>query len=170
MYTRTVDTVELQSARIRLSGAMIRLAAQTVAETGIRYAAQPEAPGTYADLMAAYDRAQHTKVLPVWNGASRQSLYLSAHTNWAFRYWHDMGHVRQHLTFSILDETDLQYYFHAPTIDRIVGMGSLASQLYWADTVGQLKYLEAQGDFPRNQLAFDVAYVEHGDDALSMVF
>lgn len=166
MSTNTVDTVALNSARIMLSGAIIQLAARTVAETGIRYQAQADAPNEYDALLSAYATAQNTLILPVWNGASNHALYLSPHTNHAFRYWHDMGHVQHGMSFTYADEYDLQYHWHAPAIADIVGYGSLAWQLYWADTVGQLEYANDHHAFPSNQLAFDVAYVEDSYRAL----
>lgn len=168
--TQHIDTIELQAARYRLVGAIVRQAQDAIQRTGIRPFATEDAPNTYAELQAAYHRAMYTGKLPVWEGGSATSLYLSPWANHQFRYWHDTGHVENGLSFTLEDESELQVQHHFPLICKSVGIESLAAQLYWADTVGQLEYNARQGKFPTNQLAFDIAYVENPSSALNSGF
>ncbi|MEC4857248.1 hypothetical protein R2325_16965 [Mycobacteroides chelonae] len=162
-----LDTFDLQRARLRLDGAVSRLAQAEVAETRIRYRAVENAPDSWEALQAV---DLNKGYLPVWNGASGQSVYLSQMTNYSFRYWHDMGHLFYRLSFTPEDEYELQNKFHLPAVADLVGADSLAYRLYEADTVGQIDYVQIHHEFPVNQLAFVMAFVVDKGDALARTF
>lgn len=157
----------IDRARHSLSGAIDYLARRERAYTGIGMVAVADAPDTWEALQAVDLTAG---VLPVWDGASGSTVYATPEDNYAFRYWHDMGHLRHGLSFTPDDEITLQHEHHLPRVAAIVGTDSLAYRLYHADTVGQIEYVMQHHRFPDDQLAFGVAYLRDRARALDTVF
>lgn len=134
--------------------------------------ATPDAPDTWDELRSV----DISTGLPVWNGASDSSIYLDADHNIMFRYWHDLGHLRYDKSFSIQDEIDLQWQYHMRELwywlaDKDYSDArDLAMDMYVADTIGQIEYVQIHHKFPNDQLAFVNAYVNDKNNALRMRF
>ena len=152
---------------------IMRTAAALIDATGVYPVAVSDAPNNYGELLqaaAGWQYALGDVTLPVWNGASDTSIYGSDTANHAFRYWHDMGHIAHHCSFTPEDETRLQYDHHLPIIADHFGIGSLEYGLYYADTVGQIEYVVENGRFPADQAAFASAYVRNSRLALNTAY
>lgn len=177
MNTQTVTlakdsdaAIALQMAGRNLGAFMIAAQAATFDATGVMPVPSSDAPQTYAELLQCGARWQYALgdvFLPVWDGASEDSIYGSAAANHAFRYWHDMGHIAHHCDFTPEDEKRLQFDHHLPIVADHFGIGSLEYRMYFADTVGQIEYISANGKFPGNQAAFVSAYVRNARLALN---
>jgi hypothetical protein len=138
------------------------------AQRGIVPDFRPDAPDEYLALCRAGGQMAFTRKLPIWDGASDSTIYLSAEANRQFRFWHDMGHLETGLSFSAADEEALQRAHHIPRLEKFgLERGSLAWKLYEADTVGQIEYYLQFRDFPTDQLAFSTTYALSPADALA---
>lgn len=197
----TYTEQEISEARRQLTVAVRQLASDTVKASGIDYRAiSPEywqGPDTWQDLQRVHGLAVEARArgewvaLPVYGGASDQTIYTSEAANHAFRYWHDMGHIQFHLSFTPSDESRLQKGYHLDDMWRVLGRpvtgdvdgtvtvdwrvdsdtvvdraALLAFRMYYADTVGQIEYIVRNGKFPTDQLAFVLAYVTDAPTAL----
>lgn len=164
------DRTPEQRAGQNLGAFMIELQAATFDATGVMPMPCSDAPNNYGELLQAAARWQYALgdvFLPVWDGASDDSIYGSAAANHAFRYWHDMGHIAHHCSFTPEDEIRLQFDHHLPIVADHFGVDSLEYRMYFADTVGQIEYISANGKFPSNQAAFVSAYVRNARLALN---
>ena len=171
------DTLRIQcaAASALLADAIVALADSTIAATGVRPYHTSDAPNNWEDLQAFADNP--LGFLPVWNGASETSIYGSTAANYAFRYWHDMGHLEHGLSFSPEDERELQLSHHlvavAKRLTETDGSNEtirLALELYRADTIGQIEYSVANRRFPDNQIEFCIAYVADPAAAIATHF
>lgn len=152
---------------------MIELQAATFDATGVMPVPCSDAPNNYGELLQAAARWQYALgdvFLPVWDGASDTSIYGSDAANHAFRYWHDMGHIAHHCSFTPDDETRLQLDHHLPIIAAKFGIESLEYSLYYADTVGQIQYVVENGRFPADQASFASAYIRNARLALNTAY
>lgn len=168
--TTTVTGSEWAHAARALTRRISRLGLETRLNSGIRPNFTAVAPNTHPALMEAWKRAQVLGYLDIWNGASEDAIYVPE-VNLEFRFWHDMGHISTGLTFTPEDERELQERHH---IGELLNLGlvrdELPMRLYVADTIGQIEYSTAHGDFPGNQKAFAQAYVLDKPRALETVF
>lgn len=168
--TKQSDRTPEQRAGQNLGAFMIAAQAAMFDATGVMPVPCSDAPNNYGELLQAAARWQYALgdvFLPVWEGASEDSIYGSAAANHAFRYWHDMGHIAHHCDFTPDGEKRLQFDHHLPIIADHFGIGSLEYSLYYADTVGQIEYVVENGKFPANQAAFVSAYVRNARLALN---
>lgn len=99
-------------------------------------------PGTYCDEMS----------IPVWDGASEQTIYSTPAGNYSFRAWHDTLHLLLHLPFEYEAEKQLGD-IHRATLQRF-GCSVGACAAIWFDTAGQTEYEAKYGEFPTDQRAF----------------
>lgn len=161
-----------------LGYAVTQLACMTRERTGIDWRPSGDAPDNYEDLQHAYARAMHWPdtpfaILPVYAGAAEQTIFGTPEANYAFRYWHDTGHVLHGLDFTLAQETRLQTQYHGPELavflHRVYGPSAdlkLIMALYRADTIGQLLYLHAHKRYPEDQRAFDISFAS--DPAMTL--
>ncbi len=168
-------TRQVDQARALLTHAIEYLAAETVKHTGIGYRPQAEAPDNWEALQQQYAEALDAGVgmISVYSGASDCTIYTSPHANYAFRYWHDTGHVQHGLSFTPEDERALQTLYHIREMRAALWTATmhipgytretleLALQMYKADTLGQIEYVVANKRFPNDQLAFVLAYLSN---------
>lgn len=153
-----------------LGAFMLAVQAATFDATGVMPVPCSDAPNNYGELLQAAARWQYALgdvFLPVWDGASDDSIYGSAAANHAFRYWHDMGHIAHHCDFTPDGEFNLQFDHHLPIVADHFGKDSLEYRMYFADTVGQIEYVETNGKFPGNQAQFVSTYVRNARLALN---
>ncbi len=131
-------------------------AGRTAAEAGFSWRPESSAPDRYPDLLAAYDRSRSTgESLPVSDLFCDDTVYLDPKTNMAFRFWHDISHVRLGLSFDLVDELELANW-HLAELERHTGQpkDGLAWRLLHADLVGQIYVMSLIGRFPHRQGAF----------------
>lgn len=121
--------------------------------------ATANAPDTWAKLQDWYRDERggiygDEHALPVWNGASDETIYCSPQGNYSFRAWHDMTHILLHFSFCLADELSISA-IHFATMQRR-GLSLVACAALYFDTAGQSFYQDIHGEFPVNQRAFVV--------------
>lgn len=146
-----------EGARITLSRFVRQKAEEAGLERGYGWIGVPVAPGTYPQLRAADERSRRTgEPLPVSNLYCEDTIYVEPADNVAFRFWHDVSHVRLGLSFSLEDEWELASW-HLRQLQLVgLGPGTREYSLLRADLFGQLillgiarRFPFAQGDFSR---------------------
>jgi hypothetical protein len=168
--TNSPTSAEWAHASRSLSRRIMRLASSVRDSSGIRPNFTDPAPDNYPALLAAYERAQVTGRLDIWNGASDSAIYPAA-INVQFRFWHDMGHIAHGLSFTPDDERELQERHHIQELRGLgLDMDSLPMRLYVADTIGQIDYILAHDVFPTDQAGFAHAYVLDRQRAVETVY
>jgi len=123
--------------------------------TGFGWQGDPQAPADYRSLLTAYARSQATGCpLPVSSDHNHATIYSGAPGNLAFRFWHDVTHVRLARGFDL--DGEIEVALAQLDVLRALGFrpGSLEFELLHADTLGQTLCGAATGNFPHDQLCF----------------
>lgn len=145
---------QIQRARHNLTNFVEWKARQVARELGFGWVACDPAPGDMGSLMAAWEHSRLTKeALPVWSGASDNTIYTHALGNWAFRFWHDSLHCKHGLNMTVHDEINIGMK-HVHDVVEVFGVGSLEGKFMRQDTIFQSLYCDVHGHFPENQLQF----------------
>ena len=103
MRNSTFDTARARLDRFvrAQAGAMRDLA-------GFGWQGDPHAPGDFRGLTEAYVRSQLSGVpLPVSDAHSDQTIFGSRRGNLAFRFWHDLTHLRLGRGFDLDGEIEV---------------------------------------------------------------
>lgn len=157
------DAVQTMLARVEVAKFVRRTAKATAAEVGFGWVAVSDAPSTYQQLRGAYAASQATgQPLPISSLNNDSSVFIKAEDNIAFRFWHDVSHVRLGLSFALADELELATWHLAQAERAGFAPGSLCYRLLEADHVGQVLMQALSGRFPFNQEAFVLTYARHG--------
>jgi hypothetical protein len=160
----------LRVPRMSLGRFISEQARKAAAEHRMRYVPSADAPSSYPALLLVYrTRARTGSRFPVSPEHSQQTIFTRPQINWAFRFVHDLEHVRCRLSFSPFDE--LQVGAHHLEALETAGYGpkSVEHKLLHADTIGQARCVTLLGRFPYNQRRFDFDCVKHGlDTALKL--
>ena len=90
--------------------------------------------------------------IPVWNGASDDSIYGSAEVNYAYRAWHDSTHLRLGLGFDLDSERQVALQHVRDAWDAGLSVESI--ELLWIDSQGQNEYYRQNSEFVGNQREF----------------
>jgi len=98
--------------------------------------------------------------IPVWDGASDDSIYGSPEVNYAYRAWHDATHIKLGLDFSMESEEQVSLAHVREAWDA--GLSAEDCRLLWIDSQGQNEYFKVHGDFVPNQREFALLALEHG--------
>jgi hypothetical protein len=152
--------------RLNLGRFISDQARKVAAEHRMRYVPSAKAPSNYPALLLAYrSRARTGRPFPVRPEHYQQTIFTRPQLNWAFRFVHDLEHVRCHLSFSTLDELQVGAHHLEALRAAGYGPGSLEHKLLHADTVAQTYCFALLGRFPYNQRRFDFDCVKHGVDA-----
>lgn len=142
------------AARQNLTALVLDIATRLEDTQGFTWDAVDAAPQTYEELT---DAARHSYAegvpLPVWSGASTDTIYLTAAANYAFRFWHDILHVCHYKDFSVAGELHIAS-LHVYAVAAEFGEGSLEAKLMALDTAGQVLYHMVEGGHVDNQLAY----------------
>jgi hypothetical protein len=122
---------------------------------GFGWRGDPAAPADYRALLQAYIRSQLTGApLPVSDEHIESTIYGDDEGNLAFRFWHDVTHVRLGRGFDLDGEIEVA----RAQLDVIEAAGfrpgSLEFELLHADTLGQTLCGAATGGFPADQTCF----------------
>jgi len=145
---------EFNHARWNLSSFVCTKAQQMERRFALSWRPDPRAPETLPEMQRAYRHCIiHATPFPIWDGASDDTIYISANDNYAFRFWHDMLHLALYAETILVDEVELGH-IHVGCVMAQFGMHSLEAAMMRADTIEQSKYEAEHGHFPVNQLAF----------------
>jgi hypothetical protein len=122
---------------------------------GFGWQGDPKAPADYRSLLRAYVRSQVTGCpLLVSDEHADRTIYGGQAGNLAFRFWHDVTHVRLGRGFDLDGEIKVA----VAQLDVLAAAGfkpgSLEFELMHADTLGQTLCGAATGEFPRDQACF----------------
>ncbi len=130
-----------------------RLYDEAVAVNGYGYTLVNCPPTTLMDMIRTIERSEREHAgYPVWGGGSEQTVFGSAHANYAFRYLHDHRHVEHLLDTSEGDELALARYWQREL--KREGASEDVLHLAWIDTAGQARYFAEKGQFPHDQFTF----------------
>ena len=119
------------------------------------------APNKFKDLKEYQD----SKVIPVYSGASSNSIYDQPYKNYNFRAVHDFHHLKLNVDFSYQGEAKsisshygkLKFWLLNNVdneADRL-----LIKKIFLADTIGQVEYYYKTKKFLDNQRIFVISYV-----------
>lgn len=90
-----LSDVHLTAARQMLSFVIQERAIRTARDVGFGWQPDPAAPDKYEVLTAAYKHSKATgDALPVSDMHCESTVYTRPAANMAFRFWHDVSHVR----------------------------------------------------------------------------
>ena len=129
----------------------LKLFLQTMAfraqQRGWSFHATSAAPESYKDLKAM----SKDKCIPIADYGSDSSIY-GKEINTLFRFYHDVTHLENDWSFNQESETLTAEKHRQDGIEY--GLSSLALQILWADTFGQVQYYFRNKRFVNNQLDF----------------
>lgn len=161
---------QIKSARQNLATLVHEQAEAASRRLGFGWRATELAPSTYEGLLREHKACRYSGLpLRVSTRFCDATIYVDAAANHAMRFWHDTSHVALGLSFHAEDEMELGCYHLAAL--RSVGFDADTAEhrLLHADTIGQTLCVATLGRFPRNQLKFAVAALEHGvEEAIEM--
>jgi len=155
---------ELDEARIWLSIFVEARALAAEDRLGFGWLPADDAPEDYPALRAAFYRSRLTGApLPVATVNVTPSVFVSAQSNWAMRFWHDVTHVELDAGFGFRDEQRVAAHHLAALEAAGRPPGSLEWVLLRADTVGQnLVYAMTGGGFVADQWEFTLDVLRSG--------
>ena len=136
----------IAQARLELSNYVLR--------TAPRHHTAADAPNTWQALLD-WHRAtcnDTMRSLPVYDGASERTVYVTPAANHAFRAWHDATHIRLNADFTYAGEKLTAERQTSEAKEH--GISELAQLMLWYDTYGQVELFQQRGGFAANQLAF----------------
>lgn len=134
---------------------ILRIADQTKREIGFGWVGTKDAPSTYQQLRGAYQRSVATgEPLPVSNEHCRTAIFPLESDNVAFRFWHDVSHVRLGLSFSLGDELELALRHLTAIKQAGHHEDSPVHQLLSTDLFSQIACNAIAGRFPADQAVF----------------
>lgn len=149
------DAPEIGLARINLTDFVQDLAAETATEFGFGWRASTCSPDTLDEVTAEFRSSQITG-LPVRVSSlyCDRTIYVAPADNIAYRFVHDSRHVFLQAGFDKESEL-LVASCHLARLRRAgFGPDSIEHRLMYADTVGQVLYLDETGEYVINQLRF----------------
>jgi len=122
---------------------------------GFRWIPTSDAPNDFLALRRAFLASSLTgRPLPVSDEHSYSTIYACPETNYAFRFWHDVVHVRLNSAFDIDGEITVARAQLDVLRAAGWGPGTLEFELLHADTLGQALCVTATGSFPPAQECF----------------
>ncbi len=150
-----LDERVLHEPALNLTGWVLSEAAKAAEQEGFRWKAVPDPPLGFASVLDAYQRCRETRErYPVAMDGSVASIYAGSEANHAFRFLHDITHIRLELGF----DPDAELYVAVEHLNMLrragFAVGSLEWHLLHADTVGQLVAGSVLNRFVLNQRAF----------------
>ena len=156
---------QLRMARLRLSVFVRSEALATADELGFGWRASTVTPSGLEGLTEEL-RSCHVSGLPfrVLRDFSADTIFNSASTNHAMRFWHDTRHVWIGADFSTEAELEVASCHLARARAEGFGPGSLEYALLLADTVGQTLYVARTKRFVVRQRQFAIDCVRFDFD------
>jgi hypothetical protein len=144
-----------ETARANLRRFVLIQAGALAQMVGFGWRGDPQAPADYRSLLQAYARSQLTSApLPVSAEHTQRTIYGDDEGILAFRYWHDVTHLRLGRGFDLDGEIEVANT-HLDVLNAAgFKPGSLEFELLHADTLGQTLCGAATGGFPADQICF----------------
>lgn len=122
---------------------------------GFSWKPSANAPSQFSALKRAYLASTWTgQRLLVSDEHCEETIYISALENYAFRFWHDVTHVRMDQGFDLDGEIIVARSHLAVLTAAGWGEGSPEYELFRAETLGRALCFNASGQFPNNQPCF----------------
>jgi hypothetical protein len=151
MTETTID----DNAATKLERIVIGLATYAGQLEGFGWFGDPDAPADYDALRRAFAHSKATGCpLPVSSLHNGRTIYRSGAGNLAFRFWHDVTHVKLGCDFGLEGETRVAM----AQLDILRGFGfdprSPEYRLLFTDTFGQTVYNLVVESFPEDQAGF----------------
>jgi hypothetical protein len=152
---KALDERVLYEPSLNLTGWILSEAARVSEQEGFGWKAVDDPPTGFAAVLDAYQRSKETgERFPVAKSGAGTSIYAGPEANHAFRFLHDMTHIRLELAF----DPDAELYVAVEHLQMLrrsgYEVGSLEWHLLHADTIGQLVAGCVLGGFVRDQRAF----------------
>lgn len=160
-----MDENEYMNARVNLSMFVEDMAHARAHELGFSWVPSAYAPSTYRELKVVYANSEATGApLPVYSEYCDLSIFKSAESNMALRFWHDSLHIKTGLNFSLADEHELALE-HLKIMEREgIKPHSLEWEMLRIDLLGQNILRAYCKKFPDSQEAFVRRCLEKGFD------
>jgi hypothetical protein len=116
------------------------------------------APDTLSRLR---DTVQASGRMIVSRDHSDHTIFDDPSTNVAFRAWHDWCHLALNAEFDLSGEQAVCALQSAQLIASYgIHNSHLWRKILHAEIIGQAEHCATHGDFPPDQIAFDLAYME----------
>ena len=115
----------------------------------------------YLDMMLNGKTEQYVEVSTL----NCDTAVLGVEGNQMLRFWHDVTHIDQGLTFDYEDEILVNKLM----LRQIRHLPRLCQQILWADMTGQVEYHKQWGTFPVNQAGFVDSCLQHGINTAILV-
>lgn len=141
-----VSDMAFKAAVDELSCFIIRQAGECL-YNGWSFLKMNEAPETWEELKKCRD----SFFIPIASYGQDTSIY-GERINTYFRFWHDVCHIENNLSFSYEDEIKVSNMHIKQAEDE--GLSKLAIAILKIDTIGQTEYYKIHKKFIDNQLAF----------------
>ncbi len=142
---------------------VLQIADQTKEEIGFGWVGTKDAPSTYQQLRGVYQHSVRTgEPLPISNEHCRTAIFPLESDNVAFRFWHDVSHVRLGLSFSLADELELALWHLAAIVRAGHGEDSVVYRLLATDLFSQIACNAIAGRFPHDQAQFVAECYQQG--------
>lgn len=154
---------DIEVARRNQSAFVLHQAEQTAHAAGFGWEARADAPDKYPVLQEHYEQIKRSGgPLHVSSYNSGNIIYTSSEINHAFRFWHDMHHLKLGLSFEFVDEIELALWHLDVAEQAGLRRGSLESQMLEIDLLGQNYLYSVARKHPVNQEAFVLRCLELG--------
>lgn len=145
----------IEVARQNLSAFVLSQAKVTAHEAGFGWEARPDAPDKYPLLQEHYQQIKISGgALHVSSYNSGNIIYTSPEVNHAFRFWHDIHHLKLGLSFRFVDEIELALWHLSVAQQAGFHRDSLEAQLLEIDMLGQNYLYSVARKHPANQERF----------------
>jgi hypothetical protein len=146
---------EVRLAREVLTEFTLDQANRTARAVGFTSKPTPDAPSRYDVLQAAVRHSTETgEPLPISSEHNESVIYTTPEANIAFRFVHDVNHVRRQLSFQLVDELELALWH----LQELEGAGFPPTSVPWrllhADLIGQAQLMSLTRRFPLDQQRF----------------
>lgn len=159
--TRVYTAEDIDTAGKNLGAFWLQEAEDLSMALKLPYKADPDfEPQTLRDIQDEFNR---TRLMPigdqkagtfrVWAGGSETTVFGSREANYAFRFVHDMAHIRLKANFTMEGETAV-WRDCRKRVACVFGLYSLETLVFDADTIGMNKFFDRNGFFPEDQRAF----------------
>ncbi len=111
------------------------------------------ADGTLCDSLEKITRIYrlHGYIL-VWTGASDKTIFGCRITNYKFRAWHDLIHIKLQAPFT----PEGEYQVMLEQINELPAF----KEILECEIMGQVQYEQENGFFPEDQIEFARAYMQ----------
>jgi hypothetical protein len=152
---KALDERVLILPALNLTGWILSEAARVSEAEGFGWKPVDEPPDGFPAVLDAYQHCRESgERFPVLRSSGESTIYAGPEANHAFRYLHDMTHVRLELGF----DPDAELYVAVEHLQMLrrsgFSVGSLEWHLLHADTVGQLVAHCVLGRFVTDQKQF----------------